>query len=468
MFNFRSKIVLAFSVIILSGTILMVIIINFSTRSGYETFVRQNDIDFCIGLSEPLSDYYNLYGSWTDVDMFLQFPQARMNHMKGFMNRGGRTDRSEVHKMFPSVLLTDISGFIVFDTGDEFFDTDEQIEKSYLKKGVALYSDNKIVGYLFAGSMIFSGLDEKEEKFLNRITAIIIFVSLFILIASLIFSYFFSLKLTKPVDALSKAASEIETGRYNSRVAVVGSDEFSRLSRSFNKMAESLENNDLWRKQIVADSAHELRTPVSLIQGNLEMILDGVYKADREHLQNIYDETLVLSQLIKELQQLSSAESGSMILNIEKISITNLVESVLEIFKAGEVKENIKLNNKIDLNLPLVNGDSQKLKQVLSNIIANAFMHTPEGGSIEIRGFEKGNNIQIEVKDTGSGIEEKDLEKIFERFYRTDSSRNRVSGGSGLGLAISREIIKLHKGSIFAESSLGKGTTIKILFPLIN
>ncbi|MDA3811080.1 MAG: HAMP domain-containing protein, partial [Spirochaetaceae bacterium] len=420
-FRLRSKILLAFSFVILSGMILMVSIINFSTRSGYESFARQNDIDLGLSLAGPLADYYAFTGNWVGVESILQFPQASgMGLMRG-MNRNNRNNDNDRNRMMaPMIVLADKNGSIIFQSGDSPVPTIQKIPQNKLDTGIPIYSSQKIIAYIFTGSMLQPGLNANEQAFLNKTTIIIISVSLFILLVSFVFSYFFSWRLTKPVGNLTDAVSEIQSGKFDRRVSVTGNDELSELSKSFNQMAESLENNDKWRKQIIADSAHELRTPVSLIQGNLEMILDGVYQPDKEHLQNIYDETLVLSRLIRELQQLSSAESGSLTLNIEELDLNSLIENVLNIFRAGEVKDKIKLVNSIDSSLPPVKGDYQKLKQVFSNVLANAFRHTPVGGKVEIHAEVSDSSVLVVIEDTGPGIKEDELEKIFERFYRTD------------------------------------------------
>jgi len=453
MFRLSSKIVLAFSIIIITGSILMVTIINTTTRAGYRQFAKNSDVKFSEKLIDPLKEYYSQNNSWDGVENFLKFPKPRMGEM---MEGRGRSS-------FPPVILTDKMGRILVNTQKN---DNRKFNKEQLEHGIEIKYKNRVVGYIFTGSMIVAKLTLEEEKFLNNITAIIIMVTLFILVISIIFSYYFSKRVTKPISKLSQASKQVESGNYKTRVEDEGSDEISQLSKSFNNMVKSLENSDNWRKQIIADSAHELRTPVTLIQGNLEMILDGVYKADNSHIQNIYDETLVLSRLIKELQQLSSAESGSMSLNIDKLNINNLIDNTLEIFNAGKSKDKIELINSIKTNLPLLDGDEQKLKQVFSNILANAYRHTPAGGKIEISAEKHSRKIVIKIKDTGSGVPQKDLKKIFERFYRTDSSRNRSTGGSGLGLAISREIVRLHRGSIHAESENQDGTTIIIKLPI--
>lgn len=462
MFRLRSKILLAFSLIILSGTVLMVTFISFSTRSGYETFARQNDIVQADNFRILLTEYYRMNKSWEGVESLLLLPMQRAGQMRGMMNRNNPNPRN----MFPLILLADSRGGVVVDSSPDFRGRERQLRREDLERGLEITVDNRLAGYIFVGSMLVSGLSESEKKYLNRTMMIIVLVSLFILAVSFVFSLYFAGKLAKPVSALTSASGRIQEGDFTMRVPVEGRDELSRLSFSFNQMTESLEKNDLWRKQIIADSAHELRTPVSLIQGNLEMILDGVYNPDREHLQNIYDETLVLARLIGELQELSSAESGSMKLNTEELDLNILIENVLGIFRAGEVKDKIKLINSITASLPPVSGDYQKLKQVFANVLANAFRHTPEGGKIEICAEEHNSAITVSIHDSGPGIPEADLEKIFERFYRTDDSRNRHHGGSGLGLAISREIIKLHGGKIYAESKSDSGATIFISIPL--
>lgn len=451
MFRLSSKIILAFSIIIISGTIIMVSIINYTTRSGYKTFIEQNDIILADRLVTTLKDYYAQKQSWDGIERFIHRPKPGMAEMMGENRRRSMG--------FPPTLLTDADKNIVIDTRRT------NNRKKVNVHGVPIKYKNKIVGYISTGFMIEKGLTKEEENFLGRIKLIIIFVSIFILAASIIFIYIFTKKITRPITELSIAAKDIEAGHYSTRVKVTGSDEISNLATSFNRMAGSIESNDKWRKQIIADSAHELRTPVTLIQGNLELILEGVYKADKSHLKSIYDETLTLSRLIKELQELSSAESGSMYLRITNINLNILIENSLEIFLPEAKKKYIKINNFVKSDLPEINGDFQKLKQVFSNILTNAFRHTPEMGNIQIKSEIFKKSIIIRISDSGSGIPKDELEKIFERFYRTDSSRNRVTGGSGLGLSICREIIRLHSGTIHAESNNESGATIVITLP---
>ena len=297
--------------------------------------------------------------------------------------------------------------------------------------GVPIKVNGKTAGFILTGSMISPTLSAEEEYFLNRIKVIIILITAFTLFTSIIFSYIFSYKLTKPITALSKATKQIENGNYSIRVNEKGTDEISTLSKSFNNMASSIQHNDTWRKQIIADSAHELRTPVTLIQGQLEMIIDGVYNADKKNLKSIYEETLILSRLIKELQELSSAESGNLNLIPTKIELKEFIDSIIKSYTSGTLIENIELKSTITNPLPLIYGDTQKLTQVFNNIISNAIRYTNK--YIQIDSEVNKEYVIIKISDNGIGIPKDDLEKVFERFYRVDRSRNREQGGSGLG-----------------------------------
>lgn len=458
MVTLRRKMLIIFSVIIILSTVLMVTFINITTRSGYERFSKEKDLEFSKLIASQLEEYYRENKSWDGVESLMHI-SFRNSHM---LRRG----RDRMNPMFPPLVITDSNGRILLNTRRGRDINIKSVEKKWLKKGIPIIYKNEAVAFVFAGSMLGQKLTRDEVLFLSRIKIIVILVSIFILIVSIVVVYIFSGKLTKPIVSLNSSVKEIRDGNYLSRVEPLGDDELAQLGLSFNQMAESLSDAERWRKQIIADSAHELRTPVSLIQGNLEMILDGVYKADDLKIKSIYDETLVLSRLITELQELSSAESGQMILELELIEPRAFIETVLDIFRVKEKQNRNKIINYIKPDLPKIKADPRKLKQVLSNVLANALRHTPEGGEIGIRATTEGDSVVFKITDSGNGIKEDDLDRIFDRFYRIDNSRNRKHGGSGLGLAISREIIKLHGGNIYAESEVGKGTSITIILPI--
>jgi signal transduction histidine kinase len=264
------------------------------------------------------------------------------------------------------------------------------------------------------------------------------------------------------------AADAIAEGNLSARVPAHGPGEFSRLADSFNHMAEELERGDRQRRKLTADVAHELRTPIHVIQGNLEGILDGVYEPTEGHISATLDETRALSRLVDDLRTLSLAESGQLPLVWEPVDVAELLADVSTSFSGQAEAAGIDLRVEIDEDpaLPDITADAGRLDQVLSNLMANALRHTPSGGTISLRGERAGDGVCITVRDTGEGIPPEDLPYIFDRFWRGDRSRSHTGGaGSGLGLAIARQLVQAHGGHIGVESQPGQGTTFTIELP---
>jgi signal transduction histidine kinase len=218
-------------------------------------------------------------------------------------------------------------------------------------------------------------------------------------------------------------------------------------------MVVSLKEADEWKRRLIADSAHELRTPVSLLQGNLEMIREGIYPADKEHIDSLYEETLLLSRLVGELRDLADAQEGRKSYSFETCSLRELVAQILRSFRAQTEERQIEVKMEVVSGECAVFGDCRKLSQAFSNIVSNAVRYSPLNGSIKVTVGEDEAKVEVAVEDSGEGIEPEEREKIFERFYRTDRARNRATGGSGLGLAVSKEILEVHGGRIYAEEA---------------
>jgi two-component system OmpR family sensor kinase/two-component system sensor histidine kinase BaeS len=271
-----------------------------------------------------------------------------------------------------------------------------------------------------------------------------------------------------PLADIMAAADAVADGDLSTRVEEKGPGEFRRMARSFNRMTAELERADQQRRNLTADVAHELRTPLHILRGNLEGLIDGVYQPTPEHIQAMLDETQMLSRLVEDLQTLSMAEAGQLPLRLEPVDITELLADVSTSFSGPLDAAGIDLQLQI-LGAPgklVVFGDAERLDQVLSNLMGNALRHTAEGGSIFLRAESTLERVRIIVRDTGEGIPPEDLPFIFDRFWRGDKSRQRQSGaGSGLGLAIANQFIQAHGGQISVESLLGEGTTFTIDLP---
>jgi len=268
----------------------------------------------------------------------------------------------------------------------------------------------------------------------------------------------------KPLGDLFNAIDSVAEGNLSVRVRENKSDMFSELVKRFNKMLEELERADQQRRNLTADVAHELRTPLHIIQGNLEGVLDGVYEATPEHINNTLDETKLLARLVDDLQVLSLAEAGQLPLHPTRFLLADLMQDLTSSFSAQARAQGVGLNFTLaDPNLEIT-ADHDRINQVLSNLVANALRYTPSGGKISLEaesvtGGER--SVRIRVKDTGVGIASADLPFIFDRFWRADKSRTHRSN-SGLGLAISKQLILAHKGTIEVESEVGKGTMFVI------
>jgi len=289
-------------------------------------------------------------------------------------------------------------------------------------------------------------------------------VLIFLLFFTLINLYF---RFGRPLEELFNAINQVEEGNLSVRVPEAKSDMFSDLIKRFNKMVGELERAEQQRRNLTADIAHELRTPLHIIQGNLEGIVDGVYKPTTEHINNTLDETKLLSRLVKDLQTLSLAETGQLPLHPTRFLLTDLMQDLTSSFTSQAESQSIALlTNVSDLNQGIT-ADYDRLNQVLSNLISNALRHTPKGGTITIEtesilGGER--SVRIIVKDTGSGIASEDLPFIFDRFWRGEKSRTERTH-SGLGLAITKQLIHAHGGTIEVKSIAGESTNFIIELP---
>ncbi|MBI3160502.1 MAG: HAMP domain-containing histidine kinase [Chloroflexi bacterium] len=272
-----------------------------------------------------------------------------------------------------------------------------------------------------------------------------------------------------PLRQLFKALDAVAKGDLSVRVPKDDSPQFSELIKRFNKMATELERADQQRRNLTADIAHELRTPLHIIQGNLEGIQDGVYKATPEHINDTLEETKLLGRLVNDLQTLSLAETGQLPLHPERFVVADLAADLTASFGAQAAALGIALKTSLAEPKQEMRADYVRLNQVLSNLISNALRYTPEGGTVSIETewiAEEGGGVRFRVSDTGAGIPAEDLPFIFDRFWRGDRARAREGqASSGLGLAIARQLIQAHGGTIEVESEVGVGTTFVIELP---
>ena len=457
---------LLFVVVVTVG--LMAYLTNASTASEFRQFVSGGNSAHIQNLAGNLGQIYSNDGSWDDIQ-----------------NSLGILLRSTNERL----IVADSSGVIVGDTeGDWLGRGTGQVG---LENGTAVTVSGGEVGefYLLTsgfgpgmGHMGMGGqggqattvLTGAEEDFLDQINSSLWTTILIAAAVAIVLGFVLTRQFTRPINALATGARHIAEGDLGFRVQIKSSDEIGDLARSFNNMASGLEKSEQARQRLVADIAHEVRTPLTIIDGTVEGIADGVFPADRKHLDSIREQTVLLNRLVGDLRELSLAETGRLKLKPAPANMAELVRRKLSQIEMKAREKNIRLELKAGKDIPDVRVDPVRMDQVISNLLTNAVRHTPDSGSItvSIRTVPEADShlnrpyLSVSIANTGEGIAAEHLPHIFDRFYRAEPSRARSEGGAGLGLAIVKQLVEAHSGRVWAESSPGKGSTFYIALPV--
>lgn len=294
------------------------------------------------------------------------------------------------------------------------------------------------------------------------------------LLAAILTSYFISRQIVIPIQRMKALSQRIAEGEYNERLGITGDlqknqvDELDQLALSFNQMADKLQKTETMRIQLIGDVSHELRTPLSAIKGYMEGLIDGVMPATPETYHQVHTEADRLQRLVNDLQELSRVEAGSYQLDPKPVSPNQLIDIVVNHLNRQFEEKGVQLEKHLDVDLPVVSADKDRMLQVITNLLGNALQYTPTGGGVIISAAREKSEICVTISDTGLGISPEHLPFIFNRFYRTDKSRARASGGSGIGLTIAQAIVKAHHGRIWVESAgEGKGSSFHFTLPVV-
>lgn len=306
-----------------------------------------------------------------------------------------------------------------------------------------------------------------QQEFINSVTRVIIAVVLGAGAVALALVTLLVLPRLLTIEEITQAARRLAGGQLDQRVQVKANDEISALASSFNNMADSLEKAERLRRTMVNDVAHELRTPLSNIQGYMEGLRDGVIQPRAELFDSLYQESQLLTRLVNDLQMLSLAEAGQLNLRRVTTDLQPLIHAVV-----SNLTDNLRTAAPIKVSLPSslprVLIDPDRIKQVLANLLSNALEHTPPSGVITLTARVQEGTVRVDVADSGDGIAPQHLPFVFERFYRADPSRARSTGGSGIGLAIVKQLVQAHGGDVSVDSQLGNGSCFSFTLPLIQ
>ena len=353
------------------------------------------------------------------------------------------------------VIVADANRTIVADSDHKLIG--KSVDKRWPPPAAALVSNGDLVGALYLDPM--SGAERPDTVFLRAVNRSVLFGALIAGLAAVAVTLALSSRILRPVERLTEAAQRMEKGDLTVRVPVTSEDEIGQLAHAFNSMAGSLAQQEQLRRNMVTDVAHELRTPLTNLRGYLEAARDDLVPADAALVDNLYEETMLLSRLVADLQELAQAEAGQLTLLRQPTSLAGIVEQAVAILRPQANAKGLALTVGLPANLPLVDVDPERVGQVLRNLLNNAVAHTSEGGEITVTARAADAEVAVSVHDTGTGIAPEHLPYVFDRFYRADKSRARQTGGAGLGLAIAKQLVVAHGGSISVESAPGQGTT---------
>ncbi len=447
---------LAFGLVTVVAIIIAALLANYQVSAEFRRFVTHGQmID---ALLPELAQYYGRTGSWTGVATLLG--EVRGGGMGTGAGRGLRRGA-------PALILADAAGRVVYAGGDTGAQT--QLSRQELARAVPVVWQQQTVGYLLTSGPGQAQLPPSAQLFLDQINQALVQAALIAGILGLLSGVVMARGLSAPLGRLAAAARGFSRGQLDERVAVKGADELVDLATAFNDMAANLQQAETLRRNMVADIAHELRTPLSIIQGNLQAILDDIYPLEKAEIAGIYEETLILNRLISDLRELAQAEAGQLSLDLEPTELGPLVAKIVDLFFELAREKNIRIQVELPPHLPPVLADQHRLQQILHNLIANALRYTPPDGIIKILVSEDqpGRVVRVAVWDTGSGIPAQDLPHVFDRFWRGDKARAREQGGSGLGLAIARQLVEAHGGQIGVESEgiAGRGSCFWFTLP---
>jgi len=450
--SISTKLIIAFLSIGVISVAVIFITARLNTRAEFIRFLSNQTRTDAL---TQLSNYHHQTGSWDGVAIvFVPIATPSIN-----------PDGDDTSQARPFT-LADSNGNVIYSTSNRYH-TGTRMSDNDMQHGIPITEDGEVVGIYIPAPAPFGG-NPREREFIDRTNLTLLYSALIGAAIAWLLGIILSRTLTRPIRELTQATHAVSEGDLSQQVPVRSNDELGELAKAFNRMSTELSRSVNSRKQMTADIAHELRTPLSLILGHAEAVHDGVLPPTPENFEIIREEATRLEHLVNDLRILSLADAGELSITPQIIEPERLVNEVAALYQYQTQKKNISLDVDIAPQLPNIQVDPGRMTQVLTNILDNATRHTPEGGHIILAAKQIDYDVEISIQDSGPGLPAENLERIFERFYRTDSARQRdgeVPGGSGLGLAIAKSIVQAHDGQLSAESEAGSGLKIKILLP---
>lgn len=458
-FSLRTKLSLSFVSVVLISVLLVSIITNLLLDKHFKEYVIENQERKSREIVAQVSQQFKAGGEW---------------------------DRDAIEKICLNALeqglilkVIDASGNLIWDATVHDNEQCERMlahmaknmssrypnwEGSYVEDVYPLAGDLGVVGKVVIGYYGPFYFNDSDLAFINTLNRLFIGVGAFSLVLSFLIGSLMAKRLSTPIARVTTTARMIAKGYFGGRITEPsGTKEIAQLTETINNLAETLENQEALRKRLTADVAHELRTPLATLQSHMEAMIDGIWEPDVQRLKSCHEEIMRINRLVGDLEKLARYESDNLILTKTDFDVSELIRHIIRNFENDFAAKGIEI--RFTGGREIITADRDKISQVVVNLLSNALKYTPPGGMVQVSVEGADDVTRIAVRDNGTGIPPEDLPHIFERFYRADRSRNRLTGGAGIGLTIAKAIVDAHKGSIQVHSKVGEGTEFTITLP---
>ena len=454
---------LAFAVVILVAVTTVAALAGYSTETEFRRYAAANN-QRTRRLMDSLVAYYREQGDWGEVQ---QAFAGLVDSPGGHGRQEGPTEQGGVAAQGGGDIVyrvADVDRWILATTEGEL---QGRLSDAEISAALPLFLDDTLVGYLALDvpGGANTGLDEHANAFLTQLRWALAIGAGVAFLVGLLIAGLLTRSIVSPLRTLTRTAETISQGQFDVRAEVRGADEIARLSTTFNAMAANLEWAEQARQSQTADIAHELRNPLAVLQSSLEALADGIYAPTPENIDPALDQVQLLNRLVEDLRTLALADAGQLTLELQPVDVNALLARVAEGYRDGFRANGVVLTLDLADSLPETMGDYARLSQVVNNVLTNAIRYVPAGCDVWVKSLPEDVGVTVSVIDNGPGVQEDQLEYLFDRFWRGEPSRSRHTGGSGLGLTIAYQILEAHGGRIWAELSEGGGLTVNFWLP---
>ncbi|OAD22433.1 signal transduction histidine-protein kinase BaeS [Candidatus Thiomargarita nelsonii] len=438
----------------------MIIILYFYLSKNFIEFINQRDVEMLNELGNTFSIEYKTYQGWD-----------RLKNNPALLRKFLRDARKQFDR--PPALKRRIPKESYFSQRFALFDAQKQRIignttpfKQQLTKSILV--DRKIVGWM--GIKKIEHLSKHQDiEFLRRQANAFYLTGFLVLLMTALVAWWLSKHLLTPIQLLIEGTQALSSRQFKTRIEIHSRDELGQLADDFNIMAQTLYKYEEMRKQWLSDISHEMRTPLSIMRGEIEAMQDGVRDFNRDALDSLHLEVQRITRIVDDLRELSLAETDSLSFKKESINPLQILRQTLKLFQTRlaqhhiQVQDNFRLNDNI-----ILQGDADRLSQLFSNLLENTLRYVDSPGTLKIWHERTKTQLTLNLIDSGPGVPKESIERLFDRLYRVEQSRNRAKGGSGLGLAICKSIVEMHGGEITATNVPSNGLWIKIVLPLLK